>query len=506
MTWCQAGFEAAFEGLCRRFASAPFPTPPDGFTMLSSPRPMRAVVRGTVDSHAGPQTIVVKWHRADRVGDQVSKKLRGSKAEREGTVLRKLAAADVRVPEVLAYTAQPDLLVTAYRDDLHPIEPPVPDEHVRSVADDVAQQLGRALAAGLRARDLHPGNLAWSPGGAVFVDLGSASIGKPGDRKQLVEQLARWRYALGQHLSYAQRHRALVTILGDTDAARVLTPDVNERAREIASEHRRGRDRRLRRTRHFEHVKADRFAGLRRAVRRKAWSGPSIEDAISLLGPIAASTPLKSDDSVLRVDRDGQTFVVKRYAAPKGAKPPRPLRAFRRAFAMENRLVPCAKAQCALVAPDGSGVLVDDFVRGTDLHAWFHATGKKSYGALPHQRRRSVLERLGRTLRAMHDDGIVHRDLKAPNLLWHDNRTPGGAFFIVDHDGARIARGDVPWKRRARDLARLDASLPASRTDRMRVLRAYRQVFPRPPVDERSMAGWIDKHVRRKRGPSGVPK
>ena len=109
-------------------------------------------------------------------------------------------------------------------------------------------------------------------------------------------------------------------------------------------------------------------------------------------------------------------------------------------------------------------------------------------------------------LRKMHDEGIVHRDLKAPNLVWTSDGTPGGAFFIVDHDGARVARGDVRWKRRARDLARLDASLPASRTDRLRVLRAYRQLFPLAPVDERTMATWIDQHVRRKRGPTGIPK
>jgi len=65
--------------------------------------------------------------------------------------------------------------------------------------------------------------------------------------------------------------------------------------------------------------------------------------------------PLKSDGSVVRVQHESGLLALKRYGAPRSAKLPRPLRAFRRAFRMESRLVPCARARTAVVLDDGSG-------------------------------------------------------------------------------------------------------------------------------------------------------
>jgi len=76
----------------------------------------------------------------------------------------------------------------------------------------------------------------------------------------------------------------------------------------------------------------------------------------------------------------------------------------------------------------------------------------------------------------MHDCGLAHRDLKAPNILIAP--APGGRPrpVLVDLDGLRRVRRASP-RRRARDLMRLSVSLDewgvARRTDRLRFLRAY---------------------------------
>lgn len=85
---------------------------------------------------------------------------------------------------------------------------------------------------------------------------------------------------------------------------------------------------------------------------------------------------------------------------------------------------------------------------------------------------RSWTERLGRLLRLMHERQVSHRDLKASNILM-----AGDEPVLIDLVGVEAGR-PVPDDVRVRDLARLNASFLGSpqitRTDRLRVLRAYR--------------------------------
>jgi hypothetical protein len=86
--------------------------------------------------------------------------------------------------------------------------------------------------------------------------------------------------------------------------------------------------------------------------------------------------------------------------------------------------------------------------------------------------RRRTAELLGRHLHRMHQEGFVHRDLRARNVLVtvDEDRHPAIAF-------CDCRRGGPPsWRRRAiDDLASLDADLRGRwpRTDRLRALRAY---------------------------------
>ena len=79
--------------------------------------------------------------------------------------------------------------------------------------------------------------------------------------------------------------------------------------------------------------------------------------------------------------------------------------------------------------------------------------------------------KLARLLRAMHDRGVSHRDLKAANILMVRKAEP----VLIDLVGVRV-RSRVSERHRAKELARLNASFlnsSVSLTTRLRFLRAY---------------------------------
>ena len=92
---------------------------------------------------------------------------------------------------------------------------------------------------------------------------------------------------------------------------------------------------------------------------------------------------------------------------------------------------------------------------------------------------RAWAERLACVVRAMHDRGVSHRDLKAPNVMLQGAAVdPASAVpVLIDLVGVRASAGAVPFARRAKELARLNASFlemrHVTRGERLRFLRAY---------------------------------
>jgi tRNA A-37 threonylcarbamoyl transferase component Bud32 len=103
---------------------------------------------------------------------------------------------------------------------------------------------------------------------------------------------------------------------------------------------------------------------------------------------------------------------------------------------------------------------------------------------------RNWVHRIGRTLRAVHDRAVSHRDLKAANVMIEGVTDPLTARpVLIDLVGVRT-RIKLPLPRRARELARLNASFITSphvtNGDRLRLLHAYLSAGPALGADWKS--------------------
>ncbi len=91
-----------------------------------------------------------------------------------------------------------------------------------------------------------------------------------------------------------------------------------------------------------------------------------------------------------------------------------------------------------------------------------------------------VLEAAGRTVRKMHDRGIVHADLHVKNLLARGTDGPAPEVFVLDWDKSRIHEA-ATRRQRLLNLERLDRSayklalrgVSVTLRDRLRFLRGY---------------------------------
>jgi len=499
---------------------------PAGWTVVKD-RPMRLVARGPVPGPVGPIEAFAKVRRPASVLDRAKAALRFPRSVAEGALLLELAALGVAVPRVLGWSVAPEgdvevLLLEAVPDsiDLATWER-AHHGHAerREVASGVAMLLRAAHDVGWADRDLHRGNVLWTPRGAVLVDPGTEPLRGPLPEAARTSALAVAAHGLAPDVRTGLRAlRAYGG--GDRAEARRRLPSVLRAARRRTRAWRRARARRATRPgRHFDVVRdpQGRFTCVRALPHAPAaWIGavPALLEATP-----AGARALKADGRVFAIVLPGRAAeaVVKRFdpAWRERFRTPRALRAFRRAYALRVRGVGCPEPLLAAATPAGAGVCISALAGppGADpLDLWRSVNGTgdgrpSRFGALSASARRLALERVGRFLRRIHDADVSHRDLKAANLVgWTTPRGP--AFAVVDLEGARLRDRSVPWARRARDLGRLDASLgaPVSRADRRRVLRGYYSAFARPGLPLSAFARLVARASARKRGPGGGPR
>lgn len=89
--------------------------------------------------------------------------------------------------------------------------------------------------------------------------------------------------------------------------------------------------------------------------------------------------------------------------------------------------------------------------------------------------RDDFIRNFAQAISRLHQEGIYHSDLKANNILICDQTTyKSGKFYYLDLDRVSFKR-NVSLRRRIKNLAQLNAAMPAvmTRTDRMRFFRYY---------------------------------
>ncbi|MFO0932903.1 MAG: lipopolysaccharide kinase InaA family protein [Planctomycetota bacterium] len=500
---------------------------PSGCRLVKD-RPMRVTLAATLPGPGGPLAAFVKVRRLRTARERLRSGHRPRGAA-EARVLAGLASAGVAVPDVVGFSVRPDLgwdvlVLEAVADGVDlgdRLATGLASRARRAVAVEVGALLRRAHDAGWADPDVHRGNLLVTPRGPVLLDPGTRDLAPPLPPHRRVAALAAAAHGLAPDARAALA--ALVAYEhGDRAAARRWFPLVAAQARRVARAYRRGRARRPTRTgRHFEVFAPTPSGG--RAVRNLDATDATWKAAAAawLDADPPGARPLKAGGRVVVFPAPGddgaagREVVLKRYAGTwrDRFRTPRAVRAFRRAYALRIRGVACPEPLLAAADGGGAGVYVAARAGGSapavDLHAAVvGAPGAAApFGALAPAARRAALHRLGRFLRRLHDAEVVHRDLKAPNLVaWQTPR--GVAYAVVDLDGARATRRPVPWRRRARDLARLDASVGAvvSRADRHRVLLGYVAAFERPGLPTATLARLVARASARKRGPTGRPR
>ena len=354
----------------------------------------------------------------------------------------------------------------------------------RELAALLADLLARLAEADLGLDDLHPGNLLLGGGPGAWrlhlVDLAEAA--RPASDEALVRHLVELEHFFEPIASPAERLRGLRRvreILGRDLDPRMIVRATTAYRRAFY----RQRDHRTRReSKYFGRMSVGGWHGWAAAD----W-GTALESILAAAEekdfsfrdvPGAVALKEGATSGVWRVAAGDRAVIVKQHnkaAGPRGlgglGRATRSVSAFRKGHALLVRGIATARPAGAADLREGGLVsrtlLFTEPVDGERLSDWLRNDP-------PARERRHVTWLLARMLRRMHDAGLAHRDLKAPNVLVAPVR--GGRPVLVDLDGVRVG-WHVSDSRRARDLMRLSVSLDewgvARQTDRLRFLRAY---------------------------------
>jgi len=370
----------------------------------------------------------------------------------------------------------------------------MPSVERRAVAVELGRLIARMHAAGVAHPDPHPGNLLVqaTPDGPQFVllDVHAVRFGPPLSWDEARANLVLFNRWFQLRASRGDRARFWKTYCAGraggvsplVSEIRGLTPPARLENKTAASNRRfwaARDDRYLGSNRQFRKVKG---RGIRGHVVRelpdelvKAWLADP--DAVFTQ---SGTVVLKDSPSATVVLAGGllwKRFCLKRPldALKNRLRRSEALRSWVYGHGMLDRHLPTARPLFVAhryrfgIAREGY-VAFEVVPDAVELPAFVAST---SFAEL-----RSLCDTLGRLIRTMHDRGLSHRDLKAPNILLSgSDRRP----VFIDLVGM-TAHAEVPDRIRRRDLARLNAgfvqSAQVSRTVRLRLLLAYLRAWP----------------------------
>ncbi len=89
--------------------------------------------------------------------------------------------------------------------------------------------------------------------------------------------------------------------------------------------------------------------------------------------------------------------------------------------------------------------------------------------------KRAFINAFATIVKALHERGIFHKDLKASNILVKDTGESSWRFHFIDLDGVSFQKGPLRSSKRILNLVQINASIPSqiSSTDRLRFLHVY---------------------------------
>jgi tRNA A-37 threonylcarbamoyl transferase component Bud32 len=424
---------------------------------------------------------------------------RGPKARLEFDRLRELSARGIATIEPLAWgrieapSPRGSFLITRALDDAIPLDdylinhPPRTPSIRRSLTLALGRYVAALHAAGVCHPDFHPGNLLIREDGGssrfYLIDVHDVQLGPPLSlqaRRGNLILLSRW---FRLRVERTDRMRFWLAYAG-ANAPRYEARELERLSARSILDLMQSRDRRcLRENRHFRRVRGPAAAGF--AVREldqalastltRDPDGPFRDAASKLLKDSRSSTvcalevPSPTGPRAMIYKR----FKVTRWFDPliNCIRPSPALRSWSSGHAFLDRALPTPRPWLMLhrrrFGLPTVGYLLCDQVVGAEHLNDFVATIDR-HGLL------QITERLAQWVRRMHERGVTHRDLKAPNILFDR----GGECRFIDLAGVRTRR-HVTERARIRDLMRLNASFVASmtvtRSMRLRFLRTYLQ-------------------------------
>ncbi|RIK65893.1 MAG: hypothetical protein DCC65_11465 [Planctomycetota bacterium] len=407
------------------------------------------------------------------------------------------------------------------------------------LADALARLIARAHQCGFQHGDMHPGNIlvrrSASRCEVFFVDLHRVKTGRCVMPRHAVANLAQLNQWFRRNAGRSQRLRFLQAYIRYRDQfaqasslARNWRIDIGKLVADLAVQAERHanrlwakRDRRaMRDNRYFAKLSPARGWRGHALLETKHPAGGAktnlcfsksdwrqwLRDPPSWVDPARQKLLKDSHTATIfraRLEADGRGIdvVVKRTLARNGWKkfvqmfgPSRNIRSWRLANMLRNRDLPVA-TPLAVIERFAAGVVRTDSISFTefisdavDLETFL----TREVAALPGTMQRSVKNRLIESvvqlLRAFHERGFVHRDMKAPNLMvrWPAPHVGTPVLTFIDMDGISHRRRSSEAQR-TRAVVRLCASLLGSpgctASDRLRFLKTYLTAPGRPPTE-----------------------
>ncbi len=228
-----------------------------------------------------------------------------------------------------------------------------------------------------------------------------------------------------------------------------------------------------------------------------------------------ASAQAQKHPQTVRLTAGGARYYLKIYSPSTGARAIKDW--FRDSKAVRALKQGAALARAGLHAPEaiaageerifralGRAFLLTVEIDAQPLGAALSERCAPPLGAPEVRQKRQWLAELARETRRLHQNGFVHGDLIASNILARVEAGDRAAFFFMDNDRTRRYPSWIPhrlWKRNLVQLNRI--VLPGiSLQDRMRFLRIYLSAG-RWGSRERRLIRWLEKRTRRRRRECG---